>query len=70
MGDTCYFEVLDLEARLPVHKGSRAAGDFVTVADVALAENLQAMRVRREMEALAQDSAEVADAAVGATAPI
>jgi predicted homoserine dehydrogenase-like protein len=40
-----------------------AAGDFVTAADVALAEKLQAVRVRREMEAQAQDSAEVADTA-------
>jgi predicted homoserine dehydrogenase-like protein len=44
-----------------------AAGDFVTAADVALAENLQAVRVRREMEAQAQDSAEVADTALAAT---
>jgi predicted homoserine dehydrogenase-like protein len=46
-----------------------AAGDFVTAADVALAENLQAVRVRREMEALAQDSAEVADTAVDLAVP-
>ena len=44
-----------------------AAGDFVTVADVALAENLQAVRVRREMEAQIEDSAEVADTAFAAT---
>jgi predicted homoserine dehydrogenase-like protein len=44
-----------------------AAGDFVTAADVALAEKLQAVRVRREMEAQAQDSAEVADTALAAT---
>jgi predicted homoserine dehydrogenase-like protein len=44
-----------------------AAGDFVTAADVALNEKLQAVRVRREMEAQAQDSAEVADAASVAT---
>src|SRR5262249_33101712 len=42
-----------------------AAGDFVTAADVAPAENLQAVRVRREMEAQAQDS--VADTALAAT---
>ena len=46
-----------------------AAGDFVTAADVALAENLQAVRVRREMEALAQDSVEIADTAVDVAAP-
>jgi predicted homoserine dehydrogenase-like protein len=46
-----------------------AAGDFVTAADVALAEKLQAVRVRREMEALAQDSAEVADTAVDVAVP-
>ena len=46
-----------------------AAGDFVTAADVVLAEELQAVRVRREMEALAQDSAEVADVAVDAAVP-
>src|SRR6202048_4960873 len=40
-----------------------AVGDFVTAADVALAEKLQAVRVRREMEAQTQDSAEVADTA-------
>jgi predicted homoserine dehydrogenase-like protein len=44
-----------------------AAGDFVTAADVALAEKLQAVRVRREMEAQAQDSTEVADTALAAT---
>jgi predicted homoserine dehydrogenase-like protein len=44
-----------------------AAGDFVTAADVALAENLQAVRVRREMEAQAQDSTEVADTTLAAT---
>ena len=44
-----------------------AAGDFVTAADVALTEKLQAVRVRREMEAQAQDSAEVADTALAAT---
>jgi predicted homoserine dehydrogenase-like protein len=40
-----------------------AAGDFVTAADVVLAKRLQAIRVRREMEAQAQDPAEVADTA-------
>ena len=44
-----------------------AAGDFVTAADVALAEKLQAVRVRREMEAQAQDSTEVADTTLAAT---
>jgi predicted homoserine dehydrogenase-like protein len=46
-----------------------AAGDFVTAADVTLAEKLQAVRVRREMEALAQYSAEIADAAVDVAVP-
>jgi predicted homoserine dehydrogenase-like protein len=46
-----------------------AAGDFVTAPDVALGEKLRAVRVRREMEALAQDSAEVADSAVDAAVP-
>src|SRR5271163_1587491 len=41
-----------------------AAGDFVTAADVALVQNLQAVRVRREMEASAQDSVESAGPAV------
>jgi predicted homoserine dehydrogenase-like protein len=44
-----------------------AAGDFVTAADVALSEKLQAVCVRREMEAQAQDSAEVADMALAGT---
>jgi hypothetical protein len=44
-----------------------AAGDFVTTVDVALADKLQAVRVRREMEAQAQDSTEVADTALAAT---
>jgi predicted homoserine dehydrogenase-like protein len=43
------------------------ADDFVTAADVALDEKLQAVRVRREMEAQAQDSAAVADTALAAT---
>jgi predicted homoserine dehydrogenase-like protein len=43
------------------------ADDFVTAADVALDETLQAVRVRREMEAQAQDSAAVADTALAAT---
>ena len=43
------------------------AGEFVTAADVALAEQLQAVCVRREMEAQAQDTAEVADTALAAT---
>ena len=46
-----------------------AAGDFVTTADVALTEKLQAVRVRREMEALAQDSADIADTAVDLAVP-
>ena len=33
-----------------------AAGDFVATGDVELADKLQAVRVRREMEAQAQDS--------------
>jgi hypothetical protein len=44
-----------------------AAGDFVTAADVALSENLQAVRVRREMEAQAQDTAHVVDTVLAAT---
>jgi predicted homoserine dehydrogenase-like protein len=44
-----------------------AAGDFVTAADVALSENLQAVGVRREMEAQAQGSAEVPDMALAVT---
>jgi predicted homoserine dehydrogenase-like protein len=44
-----------------------AAGDFVTTADVALADKLQAVRVRREMEAQGQDSTEVAETALAAT---
>jgi predicted homoserine dehydrogenase-like protein len=42
-----------------------AAGDFVTADDVALEEHSQPVRVRREMEALAQDSADVAARAGG-----
>jgi predicted homoserine dehydrogenase-like protein len=44
-----------------------AAGDFITTAHVALADKLQAVRVRREMEAQAQDSAAVPDTALAAT---
>ena len=45
-----------------------AAGDFVTASDVALHERLQAVRVRREMEAMAQDLAENAGTPVDAAA--
>jgi hypothetical protein len=41
----------------------------VTTADVALTEKLQAVRVRREMEALAQDSADIADTAIDVAVP-
>jgi predicted homoserine dehydrogenase-like protein len=44
-----------------------AAGDFMSAADVALAENLQAARMRCDMEAQGQDSTEVAGTASAAT---
>jgi predicted homoserine dehydrogenase-like protein len=37
-----------------------AAGDFVTAADVALDENAQAVRIRREMESRARDAIKLA----------
>jgi predicted homoserine dehydrogenase-like protein len=38
-----------------------AAGDFVTAADVALDENAQAVRIRREIESRARDATKLAD---------
>jgi predicted homoserine dehydrogenase-like protein len=45
-----------------------AAGEFVTAADVALDDDLQAVRIRREMQTQARQASEVAGAEHGAVA--